>query len=67
MMARPTNNHPRTFKGYVALERSGGPIIWGTLRPDPAETRRQFERWNPLQTPIIIPVRLSFDPRPSHD
>lgn len=35
---------PRTFKGYVALERSGGPIIWGTLRPDPAECRKQFER-----------------------
>lgn len=54
------NNHPRTFKGYVALERQGGAIIWGTLRPDAAEARRQFERWNPLQTPVIIPVRLSM-------
>lgn len=59
-MARPTNNHPRTFKGYVALERSGGPILWGTLRPDPVETRRLFERWNPMLTPVIVRVRLSF-------
>ena len=66
-MARPTNNHPRTFKGYVALERSGGPIIWGTLRPDPAETRKLFERWNPTQSPVIISVRLSLDPRRSEE
>lgn len=52
---------PRTFKGYVALERSGGPIIWGTLRPDPAECRKQFERWNPGLIPVIRPVRLSLD------
>lgn len=59
-MARPTNSRPRAFKGYVALERIGGPIIWGTLRPDAAEARAQFLRWNPTQTPIIRPVRLSM-------
>lgn len=52
------NNHPRTFKGYAALERVGGPIIWGTLRPDAAEARTVFMRWNPTQTPVIVPVRL---------
>lgn len=51
----------RTFKGYVALEREGGPVIWGTLRPDAAETRRIFMQWNPMITPIIKPVRMSID------
>lgn len=59
-MARHTNNRLRTFKGFVALERVGGPIIWGTLRPDAAEARAQFLRWNPTQTPIIRAVRLSM-------
>lgn len=53
------SDFPRTFKGYVALERSGGPIIWGTLRPDAAECRKQFERWNPGMVPIIRAVRLA--------
>ena len=56
-----SNNHPRTFKGYAALERVGGPIIWGTLRPDAAEARKQFLHWNPTQTPVIVPVRLSLE------
>ena len=60
-MAKP-NNYPRTFKGFVALEREGGPIIWGTLRPDAAECRAMFERWNPGLVPVIRPVRLSLDP-----
>lgn len=42
-----SNNHPRTFKGYAALERVGGPIIWGTLRPDAAEARKQFLHLEP--------------------
>ena len=61
-MPRATrNSHPRTFKGYAALERVGGPIIWGTLRPDAADTRAAFLHWNPTQTPVIVPVRLSFE------
>ena len=54
-------DHPRTFKGFVALEREGGPIIWGTLRPDAAACRAMFERWNPGLVPVIRPVRLSLD------
>lgn len=52
---------PRLFKGYVAQERQDGPIIWGTLRPDAAECRKQFERWNPGVAPVIRAVRLSVD------
>lgn len=50
----------RTFRGFAALERDGGPIIWGTLRPTAAEARRQFLRWNPQQEPIIQPVTLTL-------
>ena len=57
-MTKRNSRFPRTFKGYVALERQGGPIIWGTLRPDAADTRAAFLRWNPTQTPVIVPVRL---------
>ncbi len=59
-----TSSPPRTFKGYVALERSGGPIIWGTLRPDAAEARATFERHNPMVTPVIRRVRISLDRGP---
>lgn len=55
---------PRTFKGYVALEREGGPIIWGTLRPDAAACRAMFERWNPGQAPVIRRIRLQLDQSP---
>lgn len=58
---RKANKHPRQFKGYVALERQGGPIIWGTLRPDAAEARAIFQKWNPGLVPVIQPVRLSLD------
>lgn len=61
MSARRFKGYQREFKGYVALERIGGPIIWGTLRPDAAEARKQFLHWNPTQTPVIVPVRLSLD------
>lgn len=60
MTGRMANNPPRTFKGFAALERTGGPVIWGTLRPSEAETRAIFAKWNPLQTPVIVPIRLSF-------
>lgn len=55
------SNQPRTFKGYVALERQGGPIIWGTLRPDAAEARAIFQRWNPGLVPVIVPIRMTLD------
>lgn len=42
------SDFPRTFKGYVALERSGGPIIWGTLRPDAAECRNPGRALRPF-------------------
>ncbi len=58
------SDHPRTFKGFVALEREGGPIIWGTLRPDAAACRAMFERWNPGLVPVIRRVRLSLDAAP---
>lgn len=61
MSARRFKGHQREFKGYVALERVGGPIIWGTLRPDAAEARKQFLHWNPGVVPVIVPVRLSFE------
>lgn len=63
MTAQPTSKSDRTFKGFVALERSGGPILWGTLRPSAEEARAQFMRWNPLQAPVIMAVRLSLDPQ----
>lgn len=63
MTAQPTNRTFRTFKGFAALERSGGPILWGTLRPSAEEARAQFERWNPMQSPVIVAVRLSLDPQ----
>ena len=59
MTAQPTSKSVRTFKGFVALERSGGPILWGTLRPSAEEARAQFMRWNPLQAPVIVDVRLT--------
>jgi hypothetical protein len=59
------SNHLRTFKGFVALERNGGPIIWGTLRPDAAACRAMFERWNPGMVPVIRRVRLHLDQPPA--
>lgn len=50
----------RTFRGFAALERDGGPIIWGTLRPTAAEAEAVFKRWNPLQEPVIQPVTISL-------
>ena len=61
MTGRMANNPPRTFTGFAGLERTGGPMIWVTLRPSEAETRAIFAKWNPLQNPVIVPIRLSFD------
>lgn len=54
----------RTFKGYVALQREGGPIIWGSLNRDAAATRQFFLHHNPTQTPVIRAVRITFDDHP---
>ena len=35
---------PRAFKGFVALERAGGAMIWGTLRPTAAEAEEVFKK-----------------------
>lgn len=51
----------RTFRGFAALERDGGPINWGTLRPTAAEAEAVFRRWNPLQEPVICLVSLSVN------
>lgn len=63
MTASPPNSQGRTFRGFAALERVGGAMIWGTLRPSAAEAEALFRRWNPLQEPVIVPVRLSFEGR----
>lgn len=55
---------PRTFKGYVALQRPGGAIIWGSLNRDAAACRQYFINHNPMQTPVIRAVRITFDDPP---
>lgn len=59
MATSPPNSQGRTFRGFAALERVGGAIIWGTLRPSAAEAEAVFRRWNPLQEPVICRVSLS--------
>lgn len=53
----------RTFRGFVALEREGGPMIWGTLRPSAAEAEATFRKWNPQQEPVIAPVTVTLPGR----
>jgi hypothetical protein len=60
-MGRKTSKPPaRRFKGFVALERPDGPLLWGTFRPTESEARRQFEQWNPMREPVIVQVNISF-------
>ena len=40
---------PRRFKGFVAIDRRGA-VLWGTMRPNEAEARAIFEKWNPDPT-----------------
>lgn len=61
MKARPFPQ-PRAFRGFVALERAGGALIWGTLRPTAEEAEAVFRKWNPMQEPQIVPVRLTTCP-----
>lgn len=61
MSRRRSSGHTRTFKGFVALQRVGGPIIWGSLRPDAADCRQFFQNHNPMQPPVIRAVRITFD------
>jgi len=59
-----TNNptpQPRAFRGFVALERAGGAMIWRTLRPTAAEAEAVFRKWNSIQKPTIAKVRFSMD------
>ena len=60
MTSKPTPQL-RAFRGFVALERAGGAMIWGTLRPTAAEAEAVFKKWNPMQTPTIVKVRISMD------
>jgi len=60
MTSSPTPQ-PRAFRGFVALERAGGAMIWGTLRPTAAEAEAVFKKWNPMQKPTIAKVRLSME------
>lgn len=60
MQTRP-NPQPRAFKGFVALERAGGAMIWGTMRPTAEEAEAVFRKWNPMQEPLIIPIRLTTE------
>lgn len=61
MSRRRSSEHIRTFKGFVALQHPGGPIIWGSLRPSAADCRQFFQNHNPMQTPVIRAVRITFD------
>lgn len=55
----------RRFKGYAAIERPDGALIWGTFRPTEAEARAAYERHNPAvsdhPSPArVVPVEISF-------
>lgn len=62
----------RKFRGFAALERPDGALIWGTFRPSEADARAVYERWNP---PIdgaprgqIVQVEIKiFDKKAPHD
>jgi hypothetical protein len=60
MQTRP-DPQPRAFRGFVALERAGGAMLWGTLRPTAAEAEAVFRKWNPMQEPQICAVRLAVE------
>lgn len=56
---------PRKFRGFVALERQDGPLIWGTFRTTRAEARAVYDRWNPgvegaLSGGAIVPVEITI-------
>lgn len=60
----PTSN-PRRFRGFVAIEREDGPLVWGTFRTTEAEARAAFERWNPALPDmpprgVIVPVEIQL-------
>lgn len=47
------------FPAANGAEDDGPPVIRGTLHPSEAETRAIFARWDPLQSPVIVPIRPS--------
>lgn len=49
---------PRKFKGFAALERPDGALIWGTFRPSEAATRAAYERNNPPVEGFPAPVQI---------
>lgn len=58
MTGRPTNK-PRKFRGFAALERPDGALVWGTFRPTEAAARAAFERWNPPFDGFPQPVQIA--------
>lgn len=53
-------DRPRKFRGFVALERPAGALIWGSLRPSREEAALIYAKWNPGrdQLPHIVGVEI---------
>ena len=56
-------DRPRKFRGYAALERPAGALIWGSLRPSREEAALIYAKWNPGrdQPPHIVAVTMEID------
>mgnify|MGYP003375411022 CR=1 FL=1 len=49
---------PRKFRGFVALERTDGALVWGTFRPTEEQARAVFDKWNPPVSGLAHPAHV---------
>lgn len=49
---------PRKFRGFAALERPDGALLWGTFRPSEADARAAYDRHNPSVEGFPSPAQI---------
>jgi hypothetical protein len=64
-MTGQSKSKPRKFRGFVALERPDGALVWGTFRPTEDAARAAYSRWNPAvgegsPRPAVVPVEIAI-------
>ena len=63
------SSRTRRFRGFAALDRPDGALIWGTFRPTEAEARAAYHRHNPgieghPAPGVIVPVEINAEKSP---
>lgn len=48
----------RKFRGFAAIERPAGALVWGTLRPSREEAAAIYAKWNPAPEGSERPAQI---------